>query len=103
GPMVMLYAQTFCELRAERALLDREGRVVTVSRQDKNSHEILIRAVNPRARIVRDLEKQLTKLLCELGLTPLRRHNVREARDKNPLTEGQKALREARQLMGRAN
>jgi P27 family predicted phage terminase small subunit len=103
GPTLMLYCQTFCELRAERALLEREGRVQTVSRLDKNSHEILIRAVNPRVRVVRDLEKQLTILLRELGLTPLRRHGVREARNKNPLSEGQKVLREAQLLMGRTN
>jgi P27 family predicted phage terminase small subunit len=95
---LMLYCQTFCELRTERKLLEREGRVETVSKLDRLGREILIRAVNPRCRIVRDLEKQLFMLIRELGLTPLRRHNVRATKEKNPLSDGEKILRDAKNL-----
>jgi P27 family predicted phage terminase small subunit len=84
GPAVALYAQTVVEHRAERQQLEREGRVVITERLDTHNQRVVLHAVNPRVRVVRDLEKQLTLLLRELGLTPLRRHQVRKA--KTPLS-----------------
>lgn len=98
GPTLMLYVQTSVELRGERKLLDAEGRVVIVSKLDTHKHEIKIHAVNPRVRIVRELEKQLLTCLREMGLTALRRNGVRRARDKHPLSAGEKILREAQQM-----
>jgi P27 family predicted phage terminase small subunit len=98
---LMLYCQVFVELRAERALLDREGRVETVSKLDRLGREILIRATNPRVRIVRDLERQLFMIVKELGLTPLRRHNVRATKEKNPLSTAEKVLRDAKNLFAK--
>jgi len=86
GPSLALYAQTVVEHAAERARLDEEGRVIIVNRLDKHGHAILIHSVNPRVRVVRDLERQLTLLLRELGLTPLRRHQVRNAKGGASLT-----------------
>ena len=93
----MLYCQVFCALRSEKALLEKEGRV-HVAPKMISGYEILIRAVNPRHRVVRDLENQLFQLIRELGLTPLRRHNVRSTKKakKDPiddaLAEGNKVL-----------
>jgi P27 family predicted phage terminase small subunit len=81
GPLLTLYATTVVEHRTDRALLEREGRVHIVSRLDKNSHEIVIHAVNPRCRVVRGQEAQLISLMRELGLTPLRRGHVAAAHD----------------------
>jgi P27 family predicted phage terminase small subunit len=86
GPALALYAQAVIEHRAEREQLKIEGRITVVNRLDKHGHNIVIHAVNPRVRVVRDLENQLVLLLRELGLTPLRRHQVRNTRqaDGNP-------------------
>jgi P27 family predicted phage terminase small subunit len=101
--VLMMYCQVFCELRSERALLDREGRIETVSKLDKYERQILIRATNPRVRIVRDLEKQLFTLTKELGLTPLRRHNVRATKQKNTRSAAEKVLEESKALFAKAN
>jgi P27 family predicted phage terminase small subunit len=98
GPALMLYVQTAVELRTERKLLDSEGRVVIVSKLDTHKCEIKIHAINPRVRIVRELEKQLLTCLREMGLTALRRHGVRRAREKHPLSAGEKILREAQEM-----
>jgi P27 family predicted phage terminase small subunit len=98
GPALAMFALTSVELRNERTQLEREGRVVTSSRVNKHGHEILIREVNPRTRIVRDLERQFVTILRELGLTPLRRHGVKSTRNNNPLTPGKKALRDSELL-----
>jgi phage terminase small subunit len=101
GPTITLYSTTSVELRTERKLLDAEGRVCTVSRLDRMGREIVIRAVNPRVRIVRDLEKLMLSLVRELGLTPLRRHGVKHARNANALNAGERALRESELIFSR--
>src|ERR1700733_4040740 len=76
GPALTLYAQTVVEHRAERTHLENEGRVPVVNKLDRLGRQVVIHDVNPRVRVVRDLEKTLVLLLRELGLTPLRRHHV---------------------------
>jgi hypothetical protein len=48
--------------------------------------------------VVRDLEKLVLALIRELGLTPLRRHGVKHARNTNALNAGERALRESEQM-----
>src|ERR1700722_19231591 len=52
GPTITMYSTATVELQAERKLLDSEGRLCTVSRLDRMGREIVIRAVNPRLRVV---------------------------------------------------
>lgn len=99
GASIALYAQTFCTHRAERDLLEKEGRVIVVSKLDKHKDAILVHSVNPRVRIVSDLEKRLLALLKQLGMTPATR-TARQAtipEKQNP----QSALTELDKLMAR--
>jgi P27 family predicted phage terminase small subunit len=79
GPALRLFAQLSAERDEERKNMESEGRVIVTQRLDSHGHGIVVRTTNPRLRIVRDLEKQLVSLLRELGLTPLRRHQVQKA------------------------
>ena len=58
----------------------------------------IVRDAQVRLRVVRDLEKLVLALIRELGLTPLRRHGVKHARNTNALNAGERALRESEQM-----
>jgi P27 family predicted phage terminase small subunit len=87
GQLLALYAQAVVALRAKKERMEEEGgRVIIVSKFDRMQREIRIHAVNPRFKVVRDLENQIVLMLRELGMTPLRRDRVGKTRGSKRLT-----------------
>ena len=100
---MVLFAQTKVTYRAEKALLDREGRVAVRSSLTKSGHEILRHEVNPRCAVVAQLEKTMIKLLIEFGLTPKHRRVEDAESGEEPVNEGKLILEESRRLFAKAN
>jgi P27 family predicted phage terminase small subunit len=94
------YARCAVALSAERSLLVTEGHVHVANKLDKHGNTILVHVINPRVRVVRDLESQLITLLKACGLTPSTRNRVQPAADPNEqLTGGERALRDAERIL----
>jgi len=87
-------------LAAERAQLVFEGRIYLCKKLDKHSNAIVVSTINPRARVVHDLELQHLALLKTLGLIPVARPRVLQAAnpDEN-LSSGERALKDAERIL----
>jgi P27 family predicted phage terminase small subunit len=78
GPIIELFARTKCRWQRESVALENEGAVIDITRIVSNQ-PVQCTVVNPRSKIVAQLERQLLSMLTALGLTPRARRAVKPA------------------------
>ena len=85
GDTLALYARTKTRWKRESIALENEGTLISVTRIIRNQ-PVDCTMLNPRAKIVERLKRQLLSLLGALGLSPASRRRVRpvEVKFKGP-------------------